>query len=184
MNDDSDELRERIRVLEGRLALVEALATKGDFPLFPVLIAKRTGSSTKQWKEQTVNDGVIEDFPDGRDCTSDGDEAAIVLPKDAIVLLQVEDGEFHRYVEISSNRFFPVTLATDGGGNGTRTTSAAFTYAVTNEASVSIGTHIAPEKAPRPNGAIVAATKGIAYYNAAGALRLWDTNEKFGTGAC
>lgn len=77
---------------------------------------------------------------------------------------------------------FAVDLEDDGGGTGDATNPADWTYTVTL-AGVELATGASPER-PRENGTRAAATKGVAYRGAGGAIFLADAYEEPGTGSC
>ena len=85
---------------------------------------------------------------------------------------------------------FPITMAQTGGSQGTNAAAASWTYTVTDTLSgATIGTGVNPVNSPhlwrRPSiGQMVAATAGLAYRTAAGALVITWTNEVEGPEAC
>ncbi len=83
---------------------------------------------------------------------------------------------------------FPVLITKDGGADGSQTTPATWTYAVTSiDGVTSWGTEISLTR-PRPNGSMIpqSATPafGLAFVDASGTLRLWDAGEVQNTTAC
>lgn len=84
------------------------------------------------------------------------------------------------FVRHAAYQLFPVTLAYNAGSDGTWATTptyASWTYDVTDLNGVSLGTNVSVEKSRYLPGPMTKATKGICYYNAAGTLVIWDTNE-------
>ncbi len=76
---------------------------------------------------------------------------------------------------------FPVQVTQDGGSDGTASYPASWTYAVfVLDRSVTLGTQV-PLARPRPVGSMIYQTGepafGLAFVDAAGALRLWDAGE-------
>lgn len=79
---------------------------------------------------------------------------------------------------------FRVTVATDGGTAGNKTTQCSFTYTVTSLGSAELGAGMTPAKARPPLGAMVVGDDiGWAYYSA-GVFTLWDANEVIDAEAC
>jgi hypothetical protein len=178
--DEVAQLREQLRHLQAQVAHLEAIASRGNDPFGRVLIAKR-GQEPGRWKEWTVNEGELEEFIDGRGNDAGGD-AGIRPLGGCSALLEVLDVDAHQYVEIGP-RYRPVTLAQDGGADGSAAAPATYTYTVTDEEGDVIGEQVAPEKA-RADGKRFPASKGQAYYDRAGVLKLWDTDERDRTTTC
>lgn len=82
--------------------------------------------------------------------------------------------------------FFPVLVTKTGGSDGTSSSTASWTYGVTDQAANSLGTAL-PQIRPRPNGKMTyqsAGSIGVGYYTTAGAFALWDAGEVPTTDAC
>lgn len=89
-------LFEKITRLEQDLA-----ARQTPFNMFQpqVFLVKKTGG--KQWKEQTVLDGQVADFIDGRAATSDEDPTALIEPtSEFVAVMEIPDGQKMRCVVI------------------------------------------------------------------------------------
>ena len=76
---------------------------------------------------------------------------------------------------------FPVQVTQDGGSDGAAAYPASWTYAVyVLDRSVTLGTQV-PLARPRPVGSMIYQSGepafGLAFVDAAGALRLWDAGE-------
>lgn len=102
-----DELAKRIEEVERRVGRVQITLSKFTGPFGPVFIAARTDDGYFTWQEQVVNNGLVDDFDDGRYCDDDSDPAAYIdLDEDEAVMLEVPDydsttGQYvHRYVPI------------------------------------------------------------------------------------
>ncbi len=72
---------------------------------------------------------------------------------------------------------FPVLLTQTGGSAGSGTAACSFTYTVADIYGTSLGTGVALAHRQAVYGKITAATSGVAYYDAAGAVILWSCNE-------
>jgi hypothetical protein len=176
------QLQDRIDALERLVATMRGRG--GDDMLDPfrfVLLARRDGDNPGDWREQTVNNGTVEDFPDGR--TGSNTDSPIIPAGAASAILEVIDAGRCRYVDIGT-RYFPVALAQDGGADATGPSDAAtYTYTVTDESGTQLGTTVSPEIL-RENGRRVVATKGQAYYDKSNNLKLWMTDERKRTTPC
>jgi hypothetical protein len=76
-----------------------------------------------------------------------------------------------------------VALTQTAGSNGTKTTTASWTYTVkTIDSATTLGTGVALTRS-RPNGTASAGTKGLAYYDGT-TLKLWDAGEIYGSASC
>ena len=75
---------------------------------------------------------------------------------------------------------FPVTIAKDGGADGTPTSPATWTYTLTDMHGEQLGAGV-PQSKPRPNGTSQVQTgapaQGIAYRDESGNVKLWDAGE-------
>jgi hypothetical protein len=80
---------------------------------------------------------------------------------------------------------FAVVLVQDGGANGTASAAPTFTYTINdiNDEVELEGTPQAPELG-RPNGAVTAATRGMAYYDVDGDITLFYAHEVPTTDTC
>jgi hypothetical protein len=80
---------------------------------------------------------------------------------------------------------FAVVLVQDGGANGTATAAPTYTYTINdiNDEVELEGTPQSPTLA-RPNGAVVAATYGMAYYDVDGDITLFYAHEVPTTDTC
>lgn len=88
-----DDLTQAMNRLQRRVGLL-------DGPHQRVFVAEKTGEKT--WTEKSIAGGSVGDFPDGRRCDSDTDDAALVdREENTTVLLAVEAGDKERYVEIA-----------------------------------------------------------------------------------
>lgn len=72
---------------------------------------------------------------------------------------------------------FPVTVSQTGGSAGTDAAKCSFTYTATDLDGNQLGTVMSPTWARPALGAMVAATKGVGYYDAAGAFVLYQVDE-------
>ena len=78
------------------------------------------------------------------------------------------------------NPHFAVRVYADGGQPGTATTTCSWTYRVTSLAGTHLGDAMTPDRRRIPNCPYTATpegTVGAAYFDEAGALKLWDANE-------
>lgn len=73
---------------------------------------------------------------------------------------------------------FAVDLSQTGGSAGDASSEASFTYTVNDLDGNELGTSVSPEHARPSLGALVAATKGMAYYTAGAELKLLWTDEQ------
>ena len=88
-------------------------------------------------------------------------------------------------------KVFPVTVAHDGGSDGSSTTAASWTYTVSDyETGEEIDTGVEQQR-PRPNGKMLYQQTvngdpmvGMAYYGRDNTLILWDAGEHPLTGVC
>jgi len=80
---------------------------------------------------------------------------------------------------------FAVVLVQDGGANGTASAAPTYTYTINdiNDEVELEGTPQSPTLA-RPNGAVTAATYGMAYYNVDGDITLFYAHELPSTTTC
>ena len=80
---------------------------------------------------------------------------------------------------------FAVVLVQDGGANGTASAAPTYTYTINdiNDEVELEGTPQAPELG-RPNGAVTAATRGMAYYDGDGDITLFYAHEVPTTDTC
>lgn len=123
-----DALKEAVRVLTGRLAEVETLASVLSDPLGRVFIARSpktedgANAASTGFVEQTVNRGQVEDFPDGRQSLEAGDAGNLVDPGGAFAVIEVEDfdadgNRVTRFVPIRSGAVtINLTSNMTGGG--------------------------------------------------------------------
>ncbi len=88
-------------------------------------------------------------------------------------------------IQAAAAQIFAVSVTRDGGSDGSQTTAASWTYTVkTVDGSVVLGTGVAAAR-PRPNGSMIAGGGfGLAFFDSAGTLRLWDAGEVPATTAC
>lgn len=79
-----------------------------------------------------------------------------------------------------------VTLSNDGGAAGDKDTACTFTYQATDLCGQIVGATLAPQnsRARILNAPTNAATRGTVYWDADGALQLWDCNETLAQYAC
>jgi hypothetical protein len=80
---------------------------------------------------------------------------------------------------------FAVVLVQSGGSNGTASAAPTYTYKINdiNDEVELEGTPQAPELG-RPNGAVTAATRGMAYYDVDGDITLFYAHELPSTTTC
>lgn len=106
-NSEISALLARINQLE---AMVRAQATQGrrESDPLPKIFLARTGSTSKQFQEQIVASGSIEDYADGRTCTSDSDPSALIDNGAAFPVLELPDFSgglpVSRYVSLSTSK--------------------------------------------------------------------------------
>ncbi|NNM84380.1 MAG: hypothetical protein HKL96_01280 [Phycisphaerales bacterium] len=88
-------------------------------------------------------------------------------------------------IQAAAAPVFAVNITRDGGSDGSQTTAATWTYTLkTMDASVTLGTGIVLAR-PRPNGSMLTNSGfGLAFFDAANTLRLWDAGEVPATTAC
>lgn len=196
-----DYLRQRIADLEEMVGQIAVQATRIRSPFGRLFLARRGGPEADgeeeaadldpgMWRELTAIGAGVTDFEDGRRCEADEDETrAVDAPSGSMLLMEFEqpgaaDEPGHvRYVNALAGFLFAVNLSQTGGEVGGKTTQSTWTYTVTSlDGQVVLGEEISPAKV-RPNGRILAATQGVAYWDL-DELILWDTDERFGTGAC
>lgn len=82
-----------------------------------------------------------------------------------------------------SGLLFVVNLTQTGGANGSQTTSATWTYNVTDLNGKSLGTNLSPRR-PRALGTATAATMGMGYFDVTGVFYLAEAWETPGSGGC
>lgn len=193
MTEDTDnpELRkllDHVRDLERRVVRAESELSRLTSPFGRILMVKRGGAegseselSAVQWKEQTVVNGSITEYVDGRQCQADDDPAILLNPAGTEMVLEIPDAEGYRYVALSS--FIYVRVEQDGGTDGSATTAATYTYTVTSlDATVTFAEGESPIKG-RPNGKMTVGNRGVGIWTENG-FELWDVNEVPGTAQC
>lgn len=84
---------------------------------------------------------------------------------------------------MSPPQLIPVLVETDGGSDGTKTTTASWTYTISSLDGISIATEVVLTKG-RPKGTAVPGTGyGLIFYDGT-SIVLWDAGELYGTGGC
>lgn len=79
-----------------------------------------------------------------------------------------------------------VTLSSTGGVAGDKSTPCSFVYTATDICGEKVGTSLTPQnsRARILNAPTTAATQGTVYWDASGALQLWDANETLAQYSC
>jgi hypothetical protein len=89
----------------------------------------------------------------------------------------------------AAHGFFPVLVTQTGGSAGSQVppVDCSFVYTVKDLAGTTLGTGMSPVKRRDQRTqyeAPPADTPGVGYYQADGAFRLWDANERIATAVC
>lgn len=118
-------LRQKLVLVERRLADMEARFSRTDHPMREVLLGRQTDNAL--WKERVSVAGVPEDWTDARLCNNASDPSALVrldpylMGADAgtqILMLEVRDGNDHRYIPWLPYDGLPVKITGALGASG------------------------------------------------------------------
>jgi hypothetical protein len=190
-DDDGDAMRRQIKDLQQQVSRLAAQLSKLTGP-FPRLFLAKDGDAEGQWQEQTVYDGSIVEFTQGRRSDAADHPSNLIDPsEDGAYFVQeytdVDSGSgklVTRFVKVSAVGMVPVTLTQTGGSNGNQTTAATWTYTANHALTgKELGTVLSPEW-PRPLGAMTAAVKGVGYFDEDGDFQLAIAYEYPGALGC
>lgn len=165
-------------------------------------VAKLTSVSGAAWawtEQALIGGGVWADAPDGRSGTTsvnpayelNGNQSAAA--NTLVVMYEEADaGGTIRYWFVLPNCFFPVKVQQTGGSNGSKTTTASYTYTARSlpwngtSGGVTLGTGLSLAR-PRPNGKVTVQSGstgyGVGFYDGL-TFKLWDAGEVPGTIGC
>jgi hypothetical protein len=158
-------LQRGLKAARRRIADLEESAAdpEDDQPLQRIFPAEVSGDGT--WQEQTIEDGDLVDFTDGRECDDAADESAVVDRGTASFLMEFTDsGGVHRYVEIGSMSIVPLLVTKTDGFDGTSTSPATWTYGATQYGAGLEPWGDSSAMSPvwnRPNGSVIPAEHGL-----------------------
>ena len=124
--DELANIAEHLRVMQRQMASLHAQLSRLTGPLKPLFLAGPADADATLWKEKTVANGQVVEFPDGRRNNDAADERQKILsPGAAYPVMEVEDiddagNRLMRYVRIGGNvALVRVTGSEPGGGKYT-----------------------------------------------------------------
>lgn len=180
MTDETEEkLRRTIEDLQRKVASLAAQVSKLAGP-YPRLFLAKDGDDEGHWQEQTVYDGEIVEWTQGRRSDEDDHPSNLIVPDGGTYTVyeytdvDTSTGKFvTRFVQLNGAGLIPVNVLADGGDGD----ATPFTYTVTLKNGTQILTLAAPEWTYEPNVKVTEADRGTAYRNGDGDWVLYQVDE-------